>query len=82
MVLFRDSDRVAIVGDVLRNINFLRGTAQLGEPPHFFSHDPLQNRHSIRLVHRLRPGLLLFGHGPPLRDVSLLDRYVAGLGPG
>src|SRR5262249_5831285 len=31
VVLFRDSDRVAIVGDVLRNLNYLRGTAQFGE---------------------------------------------------
>ena len=80
VVFFRDADRVAIVGDVLRNLNYLTGRPLLDEPPHFFSADPVENRRSIRLVLELRPTLMCFGHGPPLRDLALLERLVARLG--
>jgi glyoxylase-like metal-dependent hydrolase (beta-lactamase superfamily II) len=79
VIFFRDTDRVAIVGDVLRNLNYLTGRPHLAEPPAFFSADPAENRRSIRLVQELRPSLLCFGHGPPLRDLAQLERLVARL---
>lgn len=78
---FRDSDRVAIAGDVLANINVLTGRPGLREPPRAFSIDRALNRDSARKLLALRPSVVCFGHGPPLRDVDLLGRFVARLGP-
>jgi glyoxylase-like metal-dependent hydrolase (beta-lactamase superfamily II) len=76
---FRESDRVTIAGDVLANIHFVTGRPGLREPPRVFSIDPALNRESARLLLSLRPSLVCFGHGPPLRDPELLERFVAGL---
>jgi hydroxyacylglutathione hydrolase len=80
VVFFRDRDRVAIAGDVLANLRFLTGRPGLREPPHFFSADPAANRRSARLLAGLRPRVVCFGHGPPLRDAHLLERFVAEQG--
>jgi glyoxylase-like metal-dependent hydrolase (beta-lactamase superfamily II) len=80
LIYFRDSDRVAVAGDVLANINFLTGKPGLRQPPRVFSADPEQNRRSIRLLAELRPSLVCFGHGLPLREPDLLDAYVKRLG--
>jgi hydroxyacylglutathione hydrolase len=80
VVFFRDRDRVAIAGDVLANIHFLTGRPGLREPPHFFSADPAGNRRSARLLAGLRPRVVCFGHGPPLCDADLLERFVAAQG--
>lgn len=77
VMFFREKDRILIAGDVLDNLNFRTGRPGLLEPPWFFSQDRLQNRHSIRLLHSLRPALVCFGHGPPLRRLELLDRFMA-----
>jgi glyoxylase-like metal-dependent hydrolase (beta-lactamase superfamily II) len=76
VVFFREKDRVAIAGDLLFSVGITvcRGLMQ---PPAFFSVDPDQNRRSIRLLTELRPSLLCFGHGPPLRQPEMLDRFVA-----
>jgi glyoxylase-like metal-dependent hydrolase (beta-lactamase superfamily II) len=76
IILFRDADRVAIVGDLLCNIHFLTGKVGLRQPPRYFSVDAEQNRRSIRLLHELRPSLICFGHGPPLRHPELLEKYL------
>jgi glyoxylase-like metal-dependent hydrolase (beta-lactamase superfamily II) len=73
---FRESDRVTIAGDVLRNVNFITGREELGEPPRIFSTDPEENRRSIQRLIDLRPSLVCFGHGPPLRDVDRITRYL------
>jgi glyoxylase-like metal-dependent hydrolase (beta-lactamase superfamily II) len=67
---------VAIAGDVLANIHFLTGRPGLREPPPFFSVDYQQNRQSIRRLASLRPTLVCFGHGRPLRDMRQLDQLV------
>jgi hydroxyacylglutathione hydrolase len=77
IVFFREADRVLVAGDVLANINFLTGKPGLRQPPKFFSADPAQNRQSIRLVAALQPAVVCFGHGPPLRDSALLERYAS-----
>ena len=76
VIFFRESDRVAIAGDVLANIHFLTGRPGLREPPHFFSVAPEENRRSARLLASLRPSLVCFGHGRPLRDVKQLEMLV------
>ncbi len=77
--LFRESDRLAITGDVVANMNFLTLEPTLLEPPTLFSVDPLENRRSIRKLADLRPRTLLFGHGPPLTDLKKFHRFVDGL---
>jgi glyoxylase-like metal-dependent hydrolase (beta-lactamase superfamily II) len=76
---FRESDRVAIVGDVLRTINPFTGKMGLSEPPTGFTVDREENRRSIRKLAQLRPSLICCGHGPVLHDMEQFDRFVAQL---
>jgi glyoxylase-like metal-dependent hydrolase (beta-lactamase superfamily II) len=76
-MFFRESDRVCIAGDVLANVNFLTGKAELREPPALFSVDAEQNRRSLQILLALKPKIVCFGHGPPLRDISRLEKFVA-----
>jgi glyoxylase-like metal-dependent hydrolase (beta-lactamase superfamily II) len=77
VMYFREADRLAIAGDVLANISFLTGKPGLREPPHAFSVDVAENRRSIRKLLELRPSCVCFGHGPPLRDLGVLERAAA-----
>jgi glyoxylase-like metal-dependent hydrolase (beta-lactamase superfamily II) len=81
VIYFRDSDRVAIAGDVLANIHFVTWKTGLRLPPAIFSVDNQENRRSARKLLDLRPSLVCFGHGPPLRDLSVLERFLAPLPP-
>ncbi|HVC95609.1 MAG TPA: MBL fold metallo-hydrolase [Pirellulales bacterium] len=81
IVFFRETDRVAIVGDILFGMNLLTTWPGLHEPPGFFCTDQAENRRSIRRLAELSPKLLCFGHGPPLRDMGQLERFLARL-PG
>jgi hydroxyacylglutathione hydrolase len=80
VIFFRDSDRVAICGDVINNVDFLTGRTRPGEPPKLFTLDPEQNRRSIRKLVDLGPSLVCPGHGPPLRDVARLETLAASFG--
>jgi glyoxylase-like metal-dependent hydrolase (beta-lactamase superfamily II) len=80
VMFFRESDRVAIAGDVLANIHFLTGRAGLRLPPRKFSVDADQNLQSVRLLAALRPSLVCFGHGPPLYRPEVLDEFVRRMG--
>jgi glyoxylase-like metal-dependent hydrolase (beta-lactamase superfamily II) len=75
-LFFRAADGVCIAGDVLANLNFLSGKPGLREPPAFFSVDMAQNRRSMRILVDLQPKVVCFGHGPPLRDPEVLQRFV------
>jgi len=77
--LWRESDRVLIVGDVLTNINLMTAVPGLHEPPAFATPDPARNRASARKLAELRPALACFGHGAPLRDPDKLADFVARL---
>jgi glyoxylase-like metal-dependent hydrolase (beta-lactamase superfamily II) len=70
---------VAIAGDVLVKVDYLTGRPGPREPPPFFSADPALNRQSIRLLAMLRPSIVCFGHGPPLRDPEELARFAERL---
>ncbi len=76
---WRESDRTLILGDVFFNINPLTGRAALHEPPPMFTPDPTANRASARRMAALRPNLVCFGHGPPLRDPDALQAFVETL---
>jgi hydroxyacylglutathione hydrolase len=81
LILFRPSDRVAIVGDVINTNDYLTGLFTLvREPPRTFSLDPAQNRDSIRRLAALNPSMICPGHGPPLRDMRRFERFVRRLG--
>lgn len=79
VVFFRDSDRVAICGDVIRNISYLTLRTRLAEPPDDLTPDPAENRRSIRKLAALEPTLILPGHGPPVTDIAAFERFASRL---
>jgi len=80
ITLLRESDRVALVGDVINSNDYLTGVIRLiREPPRTFSLNPAQNRNSIRRLWSLAPRLLCTGHGPPLRNMEKFGRFVQKL---
>jgi hydroxyacylglutathione hydrolase len=68
IALWREADRTLLAGDVFFNL------PRLGPPPRFLTVDPDANRASMQRLAELRPALVLFGHGPPLRDPERLAR--------
>ena len=80
VIFFRDSDRVAICGDVVRNLSYATGLPGIKEPPDIFTYDPTENRRSIRRLADLEPSLILPGHGPEIGDIAAFKRFVAALG--
>ena len=81
VIFFRDSDQVAICGDVIRNITYVTLRTKLAEPPADLTPDPAENRRSIRTLADLNPSLILPGHGPAVTDIGAFERFVASL-PG
>jgi len=81
VVYFRESDGVAICGDVIRNMNYATGRTGLDEPPAMFTYDPAENRRSIRKLAALEPAVLLPGHGPAVTDGEMFQAWVSAL-PG
>lgn len=71
VIFFRDSDRVAICGDVINNVDFLTGRVRVGEPPDILTLDPAENRRSIQKLAALEPTLVCPGHGPPVQGAAL-----------
>ncbi len=77
---WREADGVLVLGDVLNNQNPLSGFPRgLREPFSFFTPDPERNRQSIRRLGELTPSLVLFGHGPPLRDPAAFRAFCASV---
>lgn len=79
VIFFRDSDRVAICGDVIRNMSYATGLPGVKEPPAIFTYDPVENRRSIRKLADLNPSLILPGHGPAVTDIAAFERFAAAL---
>jgi len=79
VVFWDDRDGILILGDVLRNLSYATLRPGLREPPTAFTPDPGQNRTSARRLVGLRPRLVLFGHGPPLRDPDAFDAFLRAL---
>jgi hydroxyacylglutathione hydrolase len=76
VIFFRDADRVAICGDVIRNMSYATGRPLIAEPPTVFTYDPAENRRSIRKLAELGPALILPGHGPAVTDIGAFERFV------
>lgn len=79
VIFFRDSDRVAICGDVIRSVSYATGRPMLAEPPDFYNLDSAENRRSIRKLAALKPSLILPGHGPAVTDMAAFERFAAAL---
>lgn len=79
VIYFRDSDGVAICGDVIRNMSYLTTLPGLREPPNDFTYDPAENRRSIRKLAALNPKLILPGHGPEVTDIPAFQSWVESL---
>lgn len=79
VIFFRDSDRVAICGDVIRNISYATLLPGIKEPPAALTPDPVENRRSIRKLAELGPSLILPGHGREVADMGAFERFVEGL---
>ena len=79
VAFWRESDGVLVAGDVLTNMDIWTGIPGLHEPKPYLTPDPIENRRSIRKVAALEPKLVLFGHGPPLRDSRKLAEFVNAL---
>jgi hydroxyacylglutathione hydrolase len=73
---WREADRTLVCGDVLFNMSMLTTARGLREPPGLFTPDPARNRDSARRLAALEPELVLFGHGPPLRDPETFRAFV------
>jgi hydroxyacylglutathione hydrolase len=76
---WRESDRTLICGDVFFNLNLLTLRPDLREPPRALTYDVGRNRESARRLGELEPALVLFGHGPPLRDTERFLRFSRSL---
>jgi hydroxyacylglutathione hydrolase len=79
VIFFRESDRVAICGDVIRNMSYATALPGIKEPPGIFTYDPTENRRSIRKLADLNPSLILAGHGPAVTDMAAFERFVSRL---
>ena len=81
VLFFRESDRVVICGDVIRNMSYATGLPGIKEPPPLFTYDMEENRRSIRKLAEFNPSLILPGHGPAVTDIGAFERFVTSL-PG
>jgi hydroxyacylglutathione hydrolase len=79
VALFRESDRVLILGDVLNSADPLTGLRGLRVPKDFFTPDPARNRESARRLGELEPNVVAFGHGPPVHDTKRFAEFCRAL---
>jgi hydroxyacylglutathione hydrolase len=79
VVLFRENDRVLVVGDVLCNVHTITRQKGLRTPMDLLTPDPERNRESAKALGDLEPELVLFGHGAPYRDAAAFKRFCAAL---
>ena len=79
VAFWRESDGVLVLGDVLNSADVYTLIPGLREPKDYFTPDPAENRRSARKLAALEPKLVLFGHGPPVRDTKKFVDFVHGL---
>jgi hydroxyacylglutathione hydrolase len=79
VLFFRESDRVVICGDVIRNMSYATALPGIKEPPPLFTYDMEENRRSIRKLAELNPSLILPGHGPAVTNMGAFERFVSKL---
>lgn len=79
VVYFRESDGVAIIGDVVDGLNIYTGVPGLNRPPDAVNEVPDRVDSAIQKVAELRPKIVCFGHGAVLRDPDKFLRFAAKL---
>jgi hydroxyacylglutathione hydrolase len=79
VALWRESDGVLVLGDVLNNMDVITAIPGLTVPKDYLTPNPAENRRSAKKLAALEPKLVLFGHGAPLRDTKKFVDYVTGL---
>ena len=79
VAFWREADRVLVLGDVLCNMDTLTMWPGLQLPKDFYTPDPARNRQSAKRLGGLRPELVCFGHGAPLRDAQKFADFCASL---
>jgi hydroxyacylglutathione hydrolase len=77
VAFWRAADRTLVCGDVWFNLQLPTLRPGLREPPKVLTPEPARNRESARRLAALEPALVLFGHGPPLRDPAALKAFSA-----
>ena len=80
VIFWRESDRVAICGDVVRNMSYATTLPGVREPPDIFTYDKAENRRSIRKLADLKPALTLPGHGPEIRGYEGIEELARKVG--
>jgi glyoxylase-like metal-dependent hydrolase (beta-lactamase superfamily II) len=80
VIFWRESDRVAICGDVIRNMSFVTTLPGLREPPELFTMDVAENRRSIRKLAGLTPEITLPGHGPEIEGNAGIEALAHSVG--
>jgi len=79
IAFWRESDRVLVLGDVLFHRNPVTMRVGLREPFRMVTLDLALNRASARRLASLRPEVVCFGHGPPLRSPEMFQAFCATL---
>ena len=79
VAFWRESDRVLVLGDVLNSADVYTLLPGLREPRGYFTPDPAENRRSARRLGTLEPKLVLFGHGPAVRDTRKFVEFCSSL---
>jgi glyoxylase-like metal-dependent hydrolase (beta-lactamase superfamily II) len=77
--LWREADGVLVLGDVLNSADVYTGIPGLRQPRDYFTPDPAENRRSAKRLGELEPKLVLFGHGPPVRDTRKFTAFTRSL---
>ncbi len=80
VIYWREADRVAICGDVLRNLSFVTLRARLDEMAANLTPDVPEARRSIRKLAALRPAVTLPGHGPAINGHAGIERLAERVG--
>jgi hydroxyacylglutathione hydrolase len=80
VIFWRESDRVAICGDVIRNMSYATTLPGLREPPEIFTMDVAENRRSIRKLAELKPEITLPGHGPEIEGHAGIEALAHSVG--
>jgi hydroxyacylglutathione hydrolase len=76
---WRAADKVLLCGDVMWGYNPFTFSGPIREPYGFVSPDAGRNRESARKLADLRPELVCFGHGKPVRDPDAFAAAVSKL---
>jgi glyoxylase-like metal-dependent hydrolase (beta-lactamase superfamily II) len=79
LAFWRERDRVLVLGDVLFHRNPLTMRHGLSVPFELATFDPRMNRAATRRLAALKPAVVCFGHGEPLRDPDRFAEFVRAL---